>query len=93
MGGNNSTQLANIFGFLLEHLALKHFTKDQIFFYGRYIDDIFLVDSKETAEWLCKFLNRLDGNIKYSMEGNAMLCNFLDLSIEAVPHPPWRHLF
>ena len=84
MGNPLAPTLANLFMGYHEENWLRSNEAKNIFFYNRYVDDIFcLVKSEKEAEDFLAFLNTRHDNIKFTMEkeDNGKL-PFLDISIE-----------
>ena len=82
MGTNCAPQLANIFGFWLEHLALGNAPPGWILYLYCYIEDVFLaVRNQEAARWVLNHLNGVTPMIVYSGEVSERSMAYLDLCI------------
>ena len=82
MGTNCAPQLANIFGFWLEHLALGNAPPGWILYLYCYIEDVFLaVRNQEAARWVLNHLNGVTPMIVYSGEVSERSVAYLDLCI------------
>nr|XP_016846924.1 PREDICTED: uncharacterized protein LOC107982425 [Anolis carolinensis] len=86
MGSPLAPSLANLFMSNLEQMWILNNTKNQllqdIIYYGRFIDDIFLIcNTKESATQLSTWLNTIHDNIKFTSTYSHTSINFLDVTV------------
>uniref|UniRef100_A0A803TWT5 Reverse transcriptase domain-containing protein n=1 Tax=Anolis carolinensis TaxID=28377 RepID=A0A803TWT5_ANOCA len=78
--------LANLYITNLEQMWILNSTKNEllhdIIYYGRFIDDIFLVcNTEDTARQLSTWLNTIHNNIKFTSTHSHTSVNFLDITV------------
>ena len=83
MGSPIAPVLANLFMSHFENKWIEEYNENQIFFYQRYVDDIFCMMGNETAaNDFLSFLNSKHPDIKFTMETqNNDSLPFLDVLI------------
>jgi hypothetical protein len=88
MGTNCAVNLANIYmGELIDKYIESR--PNHVFYYRRYIDDLFIIWTGTIAEWkrVASNINRIHSAIKITFtEPNTTCCDFLDVSIHYNTH-------
>lgn len=78
MGTPSAPIFANVFMFILERHILGRF-KDSIFYYKRYLDDIFIVTNADAAERIKSSMQVMERHIKLEFQDSLSTATFLDL--------------